>query len=192
MVHNVYVLIMLVVICLRDFMILIHLILVAEYLIKKKYLLKNIFLDGILDVGQVKLFFYQHLEYFYNQTELNRMLTYVNSSTTNQLFTALNISENSSFDLNSTIEILVENLFVETWTKKLNYTSYFNQCKPETCIFDVNERASVLYIITSLLGLYGGLSVVLLFGTPFVVTYIIKRIRRRRTNLLVQQADAAG
>jgi hypothetical protein len=131
------------------------------------------------------------LEYFYNQTELNRMLTYVNSSTTNQLFTALNISENSSFDLNSTIEILVENLFVETWTKKLNYTSYFNQCKPETCIFDVNERASVLYIITSLLGLYGGLSVVLLFGTPFVVTYIIKRIRRR-TNLLAQQADATG
>jgi hypothetical protein len=133
------------------------------------------------------------LENFYNQTTVNRILAYVNSSATNDLFTALNTSQNSIFDLNSTIETLTGNLFVEMWTKQLNYTSYFYQCHPETCIFNINERVSVLYIITSLLGLYGGLSVVLLFGTPVVVTFIVKRIRRRRQrNMVVQQPDAVG
>jgi hypothetical protein len=133
------------------------------------------------------------LENFYNQTTVNRILAYVDSSATNDLFTALNTSQNSIFDLNSTIETLTGNLFVEMWTKQLNYTSYFYQCQPETCIFNINERVSVLYIITSLLGLYGGLSVVLLFGTPVVVTFIVKRIRRRRQrNMVVQQPDAVG
>lgn len=137
------------------------------------------------------------LEHFYNQTVLNRILNYVNSTTIDDLFIALNTSENIIFNANSTIEILVEELFIEMWTKQLNYTAYFNQCQLEICVFDTNERASFLYIFTSLLGLYGGLSVVLLFVTPSVVTFIMKRIRRRRrrrrqTNLVVQELDTTS
>jgi hypothetical protein len=70
---------------------------------------------------------------------LNRILTYVNSSTADNLFITFNISQNSSFDANTTIETLAEELFVEMWTKELNYTAYFDQCQPETCVFDTND-----------------------------------------------------
>jgi hypothetical protein len=131
------------------------------------------------------------LESFYNQTTLNRILDYVNSSTAYDLFTALNPSQNSSFNATTTIEMLVEDLFVEMWMKQLNYTSYFEQCQPESCVYDINQRASFLYIATSLLGLYGGLSVVLLFAAPYIVTFIMKRIRQQ-PNLMVQEPDAVG
>lgn len=121
------------------------------------------------------------LENFYNQTALNRIVYYFNSSSAAEdLFIALNTSQNSSFDASNTIEELVAELFIETWTKELNYTAYFHQCQSEICTFNINERASFLYIVTSLLGLYGGMSVVLLFATPYVVTFIMKKFRRHQ------------
>ncbi|UJR22378.1 hypothetical protein I4U23_025440 [Adineta vaga] len=134
-------------------------------------------------------------DYFYNQTVLNTILFYVNDSASSGQFIVLNYTENSRFDSTVTIETLVEGLFVEQWSKELNYTAYFHQCQPNTCVFEKNERASVLFIFTSLLGLYGGLSVVLIFITPYVVTYIMKRFQQKSNNLLIEQTittDTAG
>ena len=112
-----------------------------------------------------------NLVQFFNQTALNRIIGYVNSSIGENLFRALN----GSFDARMRIETFVEELFIETWNTELNYTAYFEQCQPKICAFDINERASPLYIVTSLLGLYGGLSVALLFATPYVVTFVFNR-----------------
>ncbi|CAF1073467.1 unnamed protein product [Adineta steineri] len=128
-----------------------------------------------------------NLQNFYNQTAVNKIITYINSSISSDFFLALNLSQNSSFNINSTIESLVEELFIEEWIQQLNYTAYFHQCQPDTCIFDVNKRASVLYIFTSLLGLYGGLSVVLIFVSPYVVKFIMKQIQRRSKKLFIEQ-----
>jgi len=120
------------------------------------------------------------LHTFYNQTELNRIVNYFNSSLVDNYFLALNSSISSIFDLNATIEQLVDELFVEQWTTQLNYTTYFELCQPDVCIYDSNKRSSILYIVTSLLGLYGGLSIVLVFLTPLVVSFAMKRVQNRR------------
>ena len=126
--------------------------------------------------------FLSNLVQFYNQTALNRMVNYVNSSVIENVFSALNSSLNSTFNTDMTIEMLAEELFIDRWNKELNYTAYFEQCQPEMCVFDINERASLFYVVTSLLGLYGGLSVALLFATPYVVMFIFNHFQPRQTN----------
>ena len=130
-------------------------------------------------------------EHFYNRTALETILRYINaSSSVNDLFVALNASSDSFYDPRVSIETLAENLFVETLTEQLNYTAYFEQCSPDSCFIDTNERASFLYIATSLLGLYGGLSVVLLFVTPYVVTRAARFFGLRPRALLAQVENA--
>ncbi len=115
------------------------------------------------------------LESFYNQTIFNQIFTNINSSILPDHFNALNISKNSTFNSDSPLEILVDQLFVEQWIKKLNYSSYFSQCQPQFCQYNINQRPATLYIITSLLGLYGGLSIVLHLIIPYIIKFILKR-----------------
>lgn len=126
------------------------------------------------------------LESFYNQTVLDHIITNINSSTPFTRFKPLNPLENSNFSVNSTLETLVENLFVENWLQKWNYSSYFSQCQPRYCQYTINQRPETLYIITSLLGLYGGLSVVLHLIIPHIVNLLFKKMERR-PNLAIQQ-----
>jgi hypothetical protein len=131
------------------------------------------------------------LESFYDETTLNRIITNVNSSTSVDSFTVLNASVSSRFNHNDSLNVLTKELFIENWTKILNYSSYFEQCQPQSCLYDTNERAQVLYIITSLLALYGGLTVVLRVIIPYIVAFPINRLRRRAT-LITQPATIVG
>ena len=119
------------------------------------------------------------LESFYNQTRFDQILMNVNSSTSLTRFNALNPLENSTFTFNSTLETLVAKLFVEKWLETWNYSFYFSQCQPRYCQYYINQRPETLYIITSLLGLYGGLSVVLHLVIPYIVNFLFKKMERR-------------
>jgi hypothetical protein len=142
----------------------------------------QIFVDG-WKVGcwPIESLLISTLESFYNQTIFNQIIFNVNSSTPPNRFTALNILANSNFTPNSTIEILVNQLFVEKWLKTLNYSSYFAQCQPQYCQYIINHRPEFIYIITSLLGLYGGLSAVLHLIIPYIVNFFLKWIEQRST-----------
>jgi hypothetical protein len=58
---------------------------------------------------------------------------------------------------------LIDELFIETWQNTSNYSNYFSICAPLTCRYTYVEKNSVLYMLTSFLGLYGGLTVGLKF-----------------------------
>jgi hypothetical protein len=58
---------------------------------------------------------------------------------------------------------LIDELFIETWQNTSNYSNYFSICAPLTCRYTYIERNSVLYMLTTFLGLYGGLTVGLKF-----------------------------
>jgi hypothetical protein len=123
------------------------------------------------------------LQSFYNQTTFNQILLNFNSSVPLARFNALNPLQNSSFSLHATLETLVEKLFVESWLETWNYSSYFSQCQPRYCRYVLNQRPAALYIITSLLGLYGGLSVVLHLIIPRVVEFFLKKRERQHSNM---------
>ncbi|CAF3824709.1 unnamed protein product [Rotaria sp. Silwood1] len=75
----------------------------------------------------------------------------------------LNTSLPSRYLQSSTIEELAMSLFVEEWTHNISYSAFFSHCQPLTCTYLVSHRKTVLQIITILLGLYGGLTLILRF-----------------------------
>ncbi|UJR24147.1 hypothetical protein I4U23_027113 [Adineta vaga] len=121
------------------------------------------------------------LESFYNETIFNTIVYNINSSVSINYFRTLNISIRSNFNRNTTIQNLVDQFFIENWLKTLNYSSYFSQCQPQFCQYTINHRAELIYIITSLLGLYGGLSTVLHLIIPYIINILLKKFKRQST-----------
>ncbi|CAF0823732.1 unnamed protein product [Adineta steineri] len=84
-------------------------------------------------------------------------------STTIWIAKPLNASTPSNYTSNTLIGSLVDRLFVEDWGIKSNYSSYYASCAPYSCSYKYIDHNTILYIITTILGLYGGLVVILRF-----------------------------
>ncbi|CAF1397819.1 unnamed protein product [Rotaria sp. Silwood1] len=112
---------------------------------------------------------------FYNQTCID----------SNGKFPALNIStlEYSQFNLNSTIESILNNLMIEEFKSNLSYENYFNQCKPLSCSYSYIETNDVIQTITSLISLYGGLFII-----TQCLAIIFAKIYRHKTNRIDSEA----
>ena len=74
----------------------------------------------------------------------------------------------SSSTPNTTIEILLSRLFVSAWFPKTSFDLYFNECAPELCQYSYIMRYDTVYVLTTLIALFGGLT----NGLRFVVYYI--------------------
>jgi len=86
--------------------------------------------------------------------------------------TALNNSLSSRFVENSTIEELVNQLMVEEWNSSRMYDNYYNECQPSQCTYTHQKKNSIIYIVTTLVGLIGGLITVLKLIVPRLVAFI--------------------
>ncbi|CAF4128482.1 unnamed protein product, partial [Rotaria sordida] len=77
-------------------------------------------------------------------------------------FTSLNMStlEKSQFNLNSTIESILNNLMIEEYKTNLSYENYFNQCQPLSCSYSYIKTHDITQTIISLISLYGGLVII--------------------------------
>jgi len=89
-----------------------------------------------------------------------------------------------SLTTNQTISELLKNLFTEQWLTTLNYSSYFHRCSPSLCSYTYIQKFSLIYIISFLLGLQGGLTIVLKWICPIIIENAIKLInyRKKRSN----------
>ena len=111
---------------------------------------------------------FSSLACFYNATCLEELANFIGSTS---IFQPLNYSVETRFNSNLSIAIdtLIAELFIETWTNSSNYSSYYSTCAPFTCEYSYTKRNNALYIITTILGLYGGLTV----GLKSVIWYIL-------------------
>jgi hypothetical protein len=92
------------------------------------------------------------------------------------IVTALNESLPSVYLKNSTIKELLDNLMIEQWNFLSIFEKYYNQCKPIKCIYTFETNNDIIYIVTILSGIVGGLNTVLIF----IVPRLVKLVRRRR------------
>jgi hypothetical protein len=77
---------------------------------------------------------------------------------------------NSSFNVDDTIETIVNQLFIDTWSNETSYERYYNTCAPSHCDYSYRRRLDILYILTTFLSVYDGLSI----GFHFAVPYLVK------------------
>ncbi|CAF1020292.1 unnamed protein product [Adineta steineri] len=125
------------------------------------------------------------LQCFYNQTCINQLQSYFQVSSLMNV-TALNASLSVQFLANSTVADVLEQLMVEEWNNSSMYENYYNECQPSYCSYTVTSKNSIIYIVTTLIGLVGGLITVLKLMVPYLVEFImfcIKKCKGRRTTI---------
>ena len=123
-----------------------------------------------------------NLQCLYNQTCLNLIKNYTRPSVPYNTI-ALSISVPSRYNISTNISQMLANLMVESWIENISYSAYYHQCRPVQCTYKTVGRNNAIYIITTLIGLFGGLYKALYFLTPIAV----KIVRRRQgtVNILV-------
>jgi hypothetical protein len=118
------------------------------------------------------------LECFYSSTCINTILNYLNYFTDingsprenftfpEQLplqFDPLKNLTSSRFPLHTIIDQIMDQLFIEGYINQSSYENYYNACSPSVCRYEHINRNSLLYVITSILSLYGDLTIGLRF-----------------------------
>ncbi|CAF5069144.1 unnamed protein product, partial [Rotaria sp. Silwood1] len=93
---------------------------------------------------------------------------------------ALNISSSSSrFDPTTTISVIFDNLMLESWHNSTDFAAYFRTCAPKTCSYSYEQRFYLIYMITVVASLFGGLSKVLHVTSPLLVKCILRLCRQQ-------------
>lgn len=115
----------------------------------------------------------------YNQTCLDQLSIYLQSPV-NFTSRAMVTSNTSRFDASTMISEILSLMMVESWMKNSSYQSYFQNCQPSSCSYTVSSNNGFAYILTSILGIIGGLSKGLLMIVPVIVALIMNRCRRRK------------
>ncbi|CAF1450723.1 unnamed protein product, partial [Rotaria sordida] len=116
---------------------------------------------------------------------LSQIKAFIDETVSPTDFTTLKLSSesyaNNSYDK---IEELANKLFIQSWTNKSSYESYFNECQPLTCQYSYQSRLTLLYIITTVIGFIGGLVIATRLLAPVIVmlahrvwNYILHRQR---------------
>ena len=78
-------------------------------------------------------------------------------------------------------------LFVDQWLTKLNYSTYFDMCSPSLCSYTATNEINFSYAITLFISLYGGIIIILRWITPIIVELSFKmkdrfRVRNHEAN----------
>lgn len=100
------------------------------------------------------------LECFYDVKCLNRLFSFISTAS---IPVPLNLSISTRFTPIASIPIgtLIDELFIESWSNASNYSSYFLRCAPLTCRYTHVNQINIVYMITTFLGFYGGLTIAL-------------------------------
>jgi hypothetical protein len=116
------------------------------------------------------------LECYFDSTCLRLLLQLPNAS--DLVYSPLDTSVSSRFYANTTVETLVNHLFIETWNTSIDYAQFFRQCQPTHCTYTtIARKYSLFYIFNAILGFTGGLVITLRLLVPYIV-WIWQRLRR--------------
>ncbi|CAF0826386.1 unnamed protein product [Adineta steineri] len=126
------------------------------------------------------------LECFYNRSCLDLIGI-------SQAIIPLNATVSSRFAVNTTVNTMFEQLFVETWQNSSNFTHYYNACHPEACSYTYTQRGNFLYTMTMLFSLIGGLTTILGILVPLLVQFFRRLLVKCRGEVIPAiENDPAG
>lgn len=121
------------------------------------------------------------LRCFFDQTCINIILSMYNVGIPKRkplpaatlAITAMSSDIPSRFLPNDTIEVIVSNLMIEEWQFDIDYDNYYAACAPTSCTYTISEQLDIIYTVTAIVGLFGGLSLSLRIIIPIVAQLII-------------------
>jgi hypothetical protein len=127
------------------------------------------------------------LECYYNQSCLGTIHSQLQLPPSFNT-SALDPSSSSQFNTNSSIGSLVAQMMVENWTRASSHVAFYNKCQPSMCIYSYEGKNDLLIIITTVMGLLGGLILVL----KTTIFLIIMCLQRYRCYVVQRQTSSDG
>ena len=113
-----------------------------------------------------------NLASFYNQSwviEFRTAIQFETYSPVSVKTTALNASLDSQYNLTTPIMNMLQKMMMEKWDTNVNYSAYYEQCHPTECKYTYIVKYDLVYIITTMIGLVGGLTTILQLIIPRAV-----------------------
>lgn len=95
-------------------------------------------------------------------------------------------SSSAHFTIDDTIETMVNQLFIDSWSNETSYDRYFDTCAPSFCTYSYTRRLDIGFMVATFLGIYNGIATVLRYSVPHIVRIshkIYKRIKRGHINV---------
>jgi hypothetical protein len=130
-------------------------------------------------------FFMSTLECFYDPSCINLIYTSIyqyHGLVSEYHPTALTVGS-SRFSINTQVEALMNELFVEQWSNESSFRSYYQQCAPAHCSYTYMQSVNSIYTVTLILGIYGGLSIGLKLTSPIVILILYKLYQKRKNRV---------
>jgi hypothetical protein len=123
------------------------------------------------------------LECFFDQECIKQLQAHLSQSSPASInVTAMNSSFSSLYSENSTIKELLDSFMIEQWNVSINYEQYYNQCQSTQCTYTIETRNDLIYIVTTLFGVVGGLTTVLKLILPRLIKLVRKKREEQRTS----------
>ena len=85
---------------------------------------------------------------------------------------------NRYFMLNSTIQQILDKLMIDEVLTDVTFDKYYAQCNPKYCSYIAFRRFNLFFAMSTLIGAYGGLSLVLRIIIPRISKQIMRRKKR--------------
>ena len=118
------------------------------------------------------------LHCFYSQTCLDDLQSHWESSQVLQL-QLLDPSALHYFDVMTSVGVIIDRLMVDVWNWTNSHGNYYGVCQPKECSYTKVARNDVVSIVTTVIGLIGGLVTALKVIVPRVVGLIRWKLKRR-------------
>lgn len=87
--------------------------------------------------------------------------------------------ETSRFSADTPLGVMIDELMVDQWNVALNYSAYYQQCQPLQCSYTSMVDGTLLYVLSTIVGLFGGLVTILKIFVPSIVRFARNRMRAR-------------
>ncbi|UJR06767.1 hypothetical protein I4U23_011054 [Adineta vaga] len=87
------------------------------------------------------------------------------------------------FSTQSTVQMLLDELMIDQTISNIRFDLYYTQCNPAYCSYSYTHRFDILFMFTTIIGIFGGLSLVIKLLAPLIATVIL---RRKNPVLLVE------
>lgn len=142
------------------------------------FAIPNLFI-GCSTIDSVRL---SSVECFFNQSCLNRTRELASGLPPLIMDTPVLMISNSRFLPNTLLGLFMEELMVDQWNVKIEYEKYYNQCHPLQCSYTFTTRGGILYVVSTIIGILGGLIIILKIVVETVVKLIRNQIRSRTDN----------
>lgn len=125
------------------------------------------------------------LECFFSQVCVNGILEKIYSFPKNHGKTWKNITileiSSTRFYPETSLKDIINDMMIDKWDENINYNKYYEKCAPQICTYFLITRNNFLYVLTTIISLLAGISIILRILMPIIVNRLRNTIYRRTT-----------